>query len=433
MSNFNFRNFQKTIDNLQAAVDNHPRVSNSVVAPAKELLPFVRSFIEYHRQTTTRLSTEIDNYKKQISDLNNINELKFQKIIDKLESEPHTIQTTSATTQNNPQKPNFKTVLVKPKNNLLSPTEVKEAICNTVSTLDIKCNQVSINKTNVAFKFPNESSKNEFINRVSNDPNFNQALEAYEPTPKCPTIVLKNLDYSTNESEIVNQLIIQNDLDDLDNHIKLLFTIKKRYYFDAVLCISPHMFNKLQQRTLYLGWTACNAEETFLLGHCSNCLNFQHRTSTCPNKNNKKCKKCGLSFSTIRRDHQQSEFSTHIKNCANHKCCLCLEKNLPTDHAALSDQCPIYQKKVRFIKDRTCYDGQKEVKFFNRPLPNTPSNTHTTSPQQPQQQSRKNSHTDLTPPPKHLLTAPTSHLHRHSPSIPPNLDLSTQPYTRKFQ
>nr|XP_027200162.1 uncharacterized protein LOC113794256 [Dermatophagoides pteronyssinus] len=371
---------KSAITNMHKALNSHQRVHPEVTGPAKELAVQSQKLLDLYLSMTDQLKSQIDNYRLLINDTQTDNNEKLQKILDKLESTPANEKPTPYNVvAQNPPKINYKTVLVKPKNNLLNPPQTKEAICNSIPACDIKCNQISINKTNVAFKFSNENSKNKFLKSVSENPDLNTAMEAYEPTPKCPTIKLKNIDYSTNESDIINQLIMQNDMQDLKNHIKLLFTIKKRHYFDAILCVSPHVYDLLFQRTLFIGWSACIAEQTFLLGHCSNCLSFQHRTKDCPNKSSKKCKNCGISFSTTRINNQQSEFITHIKNCSHFNCCHCAEKNLPAEHPALTDLCPLYCNKIKQTWDRTCYDSSTKVKFFNKlSIPNVTNNNPST-------------------------------------------------------
>ncbi|KAH9421211.1 hypothetical protein DERP_012784 [Dermatophagoides pteronyssinus] len=282
---------------MNKALNAHQRVHPEVTGPAKELAVQSQKLLDKYLAVTESLKSQIDNYRSLLNDTQTDNNEKLQKVLDKLESIPVNMSTPYNVVAQNPPKTCYKTVLVKPKNNLLSPPQAKEAICNSIPASDIMCNQISINKTNVAFKFSNENSKNKFLKRVSENTDLNTAIDAYEPTPKCPTIKLKNIDYSTNESDIINQLITQNDLQDLRSHVKLLFTIKKRHYFDAILCVSPHVFELLFQRTLFIGWSACNAEQIFLLGHCSKCLSFQHRTKDCPSQSNKKCKNCGISFS----------------------------------------------------------------------------------------------------------------------------------------
>ncbi|XP_027200250.2 uncharacterized protein LOC113794333 [Dermatophagoides pteronyssinus] len=374
-------NVNKAIKNLQKVFEDHPRTAANIQLPAKELISLTQNLITHFKATISSLTSEVEGYKSIIDKHLLDKDEKLQTILDKINSNSNNTIPQYNTIAQIPPRPINKTVLVKPKNNLLTPPQAKDAICNAIPTGDIKCNQISINKSNVAYKFSCENSKNKFINLIKSNESLNLSLEAYEPTPKCPTIILKNLDYSTNESDIINNLVIQNDLQDFDHHMKLLFTIKKRFYYDAVLCVSPHIYDSLTQRTLFIGWTAVNAQNMFLLGHCSKCLSFQHRTNDCSN-HLKKCKNCSLSFSNARVNNKHSEFSLHIRNCSTLKCCHCQDKNMISDHAALSENCPFYRQKIQFVWEKTCYDPTTKVQFFNKPsnikTTNAPNNNNTT-------------------------------------------------------
>lgn len=355
-------NFEQSINNMSKTIDENPRVKSCVLTAAQELIKTSKIFLVQNDFIIKNLQNELKSCKEELLSIQNNNNIQNLN-----QTIPKSAATNSYanTLSKPPKKQSMKTILVKSKDELLKPNQIKEAICNAISSNEICCNQIILNKTNVAFKFPNDSSKSKFLNRIAANQILNQKIEAYTPTPKCPTIIIKNIDYSTPESELLNKIITQNNLSNLAKHIKILYIVKKRFYYNAVLCISPHIFDQIIHKNLYIGWSACPNEETFLLGHCSKCLSFQHKTKECQ-ADTKMCRNCGLSFSTKKTiNDNTSEFTQHVKNCTQLKCYHCLEKNLQTNHAALSPECPIFKNKIRQIKEKTCYDETTVVNFKN--------------------------------------------------------------------
>ncbi|XP_075678767.1 uncharacterized protein LOC142645703 [Dermatophagoides pteronyssinus] len=313
--------------------------------------------------------TLIKNLRDQVAFLENHNQLMMNNIVTKLDEniKSTNVKTYKDALSSKPTNQNLITILVKPKQNSnINPSQVKELICNTINPTKFKCVNVQTNKTNVAFKFRDVTNKNKFLNEIQLETKIYNHIEAYEPQPKCPTIIIKNIDYSILESDLIQTLIVQNDNLDLKaENIKILYTIKRKFFYNAVLCVSPHLYNKIHDQTLTHGWTASIVEETFLIGACNRCLSFRHRTKECPLKDKKNCKNCGKCFSTIQTDNSLSEFQIHIKSCKTTICFNCTENNSTTDknHPCQSTECPIYNSKLKQIKESTSYDENKIVKF----------------------------------------------------------------------
>ncbi|KAH9510654.1 hypothetical protein DERF_009166 [Dermatophagoides farinae] len=141
------------LSNMKEALATYPRTNSKIISPADELILHTESFILSHQHSISLLKSEINLYKQQISDLKSINDDKFHKIVEKIESSQtsQSSVTYSSVAQNSSVRnpiPNYKTILVKPKNSLLSPPQVKEAICNSISTYDLNAiKSLSINLT----------------------------------------------------------------------------------------------------------------------------------------------------------------------------------------------------------------------------------------------------------------------------------------------
>ena len=381
-------NFDNAINDLEKALTTHNRVLPEVRNPAKNLITASKQYMESLQQEISNvksqqsLNNNFSTYlEKIISVINSNNDEKNQtlaniaEMVTKMQSSLNNNATTptysAAVTNNKPVQPTMKTILVRSENT--QPKDIKNIICHSINPDNMNCKEILINKTNVAFKFLNVTGMNKFTKELkSND--STKIFTAYEPSPKCPTIQIKNIDYSVPQSEFINKLISQNNLTEYKNNIKLLFTIKRKNYYNAIICVSPHLYHKIINSPIVVGWTASHTEEIFLLGHCNKCLSFSHKTRDCQN-NTKCCNKCSSSHSHTPSDNSPSPFLTHIKNCNTIFCKPCAEKNLPSNHSPLSETCPIYIRRVENIQKQTSYDQSIVVKFFTKNPPQMPNST----------------------------------------------------------
>lgn len=356
------KDLELKISITKQAIKQHPRVTNEVMDPALALVRSAEKFLMAHKLYISGLKEQIQLLKQQNDDYKN-------DIINKIDSAPKACDYKEALMK--PKKDKNITVIAKPREGSdMNSNQIKELICNTINPSDFKCEKIQINRYNVAYKFSDNNSKDKFLSSIASIPSIGNVTEAYEPRPKCPTIILKNLDYSTLESDLIQQLTEQNPHLNLSaSNFKFLFSIKKKYHYNAILCVSPHVFHKIVDQTITIGWTATLVEETFLISSCNKCLSFKHRSNSCPLEGNKKCRKCGNIFSTFNRNNQQSDFQVHIKSCNTLKCVNCSEDRFfahNTHHHSQSDDCPSYSAKLKFTKNNTCYDEQKDIKFFPR-------------------------------------------------------------------
>ncbi|KAJ6215673.1 hypothetical protein RDWZM_010173 [Blomia tropicalis] len=349
------------INKLKEAARTHSRVSPSVLEPANDL---IKSAEEYIDKTAFQFQQLLDT----IQQLKEENEFLKNSVIEQLHQISNQNKPSFSEAVQKPVKVSTKTLLVKAKEgNNITPKELKQVLCNAISPINIKCSEIKINRTNLAYQFFSEKAMENFSNEIKNNPNLQNIITAYEPAPKCPNIILKNIDYSTPETDIIKLIIQQNeDLDIHESNLKVLFTIKKAHYYDAIICVSPNIFHNINNKIISVGWTASQAEETFLIGNCGKCLSFNHRTKDCT-ISGKKCKKCNGIFSTKPNGNQKSDFANHIHNCSQKKCFNCIEsKQKEHNHEALSSECPIYNKRLSSIKNKICYDESKEVQFFQK-------------------------------------------------------------------
>lgn len=335
--------FQNLIVDLEKSISDNNRVKPAVLDPATKVC-----------MAWGQLKIAIDN-------LTTTNDV-LARIEKKIDSAKGTPSYSDAV-----RKPvSIKTVIAKSRLPNITPIEVKESICNKLVDKISNCNSVTINSKGVAFNFNGERGKNLLIEAIADDPLLNENIEVYEPRPKCPTIKLCNIDYSVTEHDLIDTLIRNNPiLQDADNSMKLLFSIKKRFYYDAVIVLSPHLFQRLMsnpETTLCAVWSASQAEEIFLVKKCGNCLCFDHGSRDCPLGHMKACRICSKTFST-KPNGNTSDFKNHIKNCESASCINCNRENLNPNHRPDDPSCPIYKRKTSAMQRITCYDSEKIIKF----------------------------------------------------------------------
>ncbi|KAI2807361.1 hypothetical protein RDWZM_009569 [Blomia tropicalis] len=368
--------FQSKINLLEESVNNHRRALPALLKPADAVV-----------QAWNQVKTILDDIGKPHNALSRLEE-KIDNLTLSMKNDPkeNRVPTYSSIVK----KPAaYKTIIAKAKNPVqdnLNPTRVKEAVCNKLRDKVSNCASVTINGKGVVFNLLNEKSKNDLVEAIQNDCDLNAVIDTYEPKPKCPTIKVPNIDYSVAESELISTLCSRNPiLNDGENNLKLLFTIKKKFYYDAILVISPHLFQKLMNSgdtSICTVWSASSVEETFLIRKCGNCLSFEHTTRDCPCKQEKACRKCGNIFSTsTTNNNEQSDFRKHIARCQHINCVSCSKDNLDSRHCFGDEMCVTYKRKCSALQRITCYDSSKIVTYSSSSsqLNQIPTNTQSTT------------------------------------------------------
>ena len=373
---------------MKKVLENHTRVSKSLTDPMNTFIKNVENFLNYCKLEIKKRDDIIevkDTESKKLKSINTTLHTSLEKVdiiaskIDTITSKIEKIENNKTVTSNCPTysqiastPPNIKReiVLVKAKVANLTPNKIKEMICNAINPNEVDSLCITVNKTNVVFELQSEGGKRRLIKLINNHEHLKNTLDASEPNPKCPTIILRNIDYSTPESDLISNIIERNNIVANPSHFRILFTIKKKYYYNAVICISPHILHILQSlpNAIITGWTCSHLEETFLTGHCGRCFSFAHRTKDCNlAQSTKRCRNCGDDFSTVSKTNSISPFAEHIRNCTNNPTCKnCLNHprySSVTQHHPDTQDCPIYQSRLHAIMKQICRDKDTVVLF----------------------------------------------------------------------
>lgn len=365
---------------MDELIKQHSRVG---IAPSiKAFLDSARGFMDFHKRELAMTQKELESEKNVIDSLTKANttiQSSLDKIDEKIKAIGNGSSQVSASYSNMASRPPVfqkHVVLLKATISNLSPAQLKTMICNSLNPSEFDPVGISVNKTNVAVEVSSAKGAKKLIELVKRHEKLKDTVEAYEPNPRCPNVIIRNIDYSTSDSELIETIINRNNLNFEPTHAKILFTIKRKFSYDAVICFSPHAYNALAslQSPIRTGFTGCMFEETVLTGHCSKCLSLSHRTRECTmNRQNKKCQHCLQEFSTIRNGNNDSPFYSHLRNCGPSssppKCANCTSHNKHSsnsDHYSLSMECPLFRARHQSVVKLTCYDKTRIVTFRSR-------------------------------------------------------------------
>lgn len=366
---------------MNAALKAHTRVSKEISEPCMGLLKAINNFLKSHEKMIIEHEREMDaknarideilelnqHYKVLAGDLQDkvltsITELAQQQ--QKQVNQPSYSDALKGRTQGQDAKKEI--VAIKSKDRTMNTREIKTSICNKYKSNQIKCTNLVVNKNNVIFEFDDDAKKKEFIKLIADDEQLK--LEAFEPGPKCPMIVIRNVDKETNEIDLIENMIDANNLREHADrkNFRIVFTTKRKYTYDATIVISPHVFKLIENfSVISVGWNSRRLEETYVVEMCRNCYSYNHRTKFCPIKG-KLCRGCCKEFPTMKIDEdgkRSSPFWQHISECRERKCKHCPVNN--NNHRPDTEECPVYRLKLRKLKSMICYDGEKKVTFYN--------------------------------------------------------------------
>lgn len=154
------------------------------------------------------------------------------------------------------------------------------------------------------------------------------------------------------DEKLIKNILAQNDFGIENPHIKIIkrFTPKEKNYFNVIVEVNTETRAKiLEHQRLFIGWSSCPVKEYFNVLKCFKCAAFGHIQSLCPVKHDV-CPLCSL-------QHRREDCNSNFKRCAN---CVRANSNLSVKidekHTSFDKSCPIYLKKLEFIKSNTTDD-----------------------------------------------------------------------------
>ncbi|UYV71447.1 hypothetical protein LAZ67_8003251 [Cordylochernes scorpioides] len=245
-----------------------------------------------------------------------------------------------------------KTLIISANNNL-NVSGIHQLVSEKIKLLRQEGNKAKITniintKNGTIIKSPNEEDIDQLLESFKNTDEINKISKVYKPKLRDPNILIKSVNKITDITNLPTILCNMNpELDNLQDHIKVLFPIKSnRQEQDILLRVSTQVYQILKKTgKVYTDIQRCEVRDKILVSQCQNCFeNYpKHRTNNCPNLKN--CVKCG----------QEGQ---HL--CSGSiKCCNCTKhpyfKNGNQDHKPNSKDCPIYAKQIEYTMQKTAY------------------------------------------------------------------------------
>ncbi|UYV84556.1 K02A2.6-like [Cordylochernes scorpioides] len=131
-------------------------------------------------------------------------------------------------------------------------------------------NQKNLVDRGTILKSPNEQDIDQLIESFSKIDELNQTCKIYKPNQRDPTIVIKNVNKSTDISDLTNIICEMNpELNNFKNVLKVLFPIKSnKPDHDVVLRVSPRACQAIMKANkIYTDVQRCKVRDKVL--HCS--------------------------------------------------------------------------------------------------------------------------------------------------------------------
>lgn len=182
---------------------------------------------------------------------------------------------------------------------------------------------------------------------------MSNVCEINERTKVLPTIKLVGIsEYNESQSaDFIQKLRVQNELP-IDSHVELLSVkeIKDRKYYTAYIRADVTTYELImQKKRLYVGWDSVKCYQYVNVLRCFKCSSFGHIAEKC-DAMNQVCPRCS-------EDHDIKDCQSDEAKCPN--CVAANSKfntNFDTGHSAWDKNCPVLNKRLKTIRNRTVYD-----------------------------------------------------------------------------
>lgn len=167
-----------------------------------------------------------------------------------------------------------------------------------------------------------------------------------------PRIKILGLSAETQSDDLLVKLKKQNNLPERCE-IKIIRLIEKRKSnsasFSALVETDAFTFDLLlKMKKVNVGWDRCKIVEAVDVLRCFKCSSYGHKANACLNA--LCCPKCG-------EEHEVTNCLSNVERCVN---CMKTKKDgsleqTSTSHAAWSTECPIFQKRLKNMRQRIDY------------------------------------------------------------------------------
>lgn len=174
-------------------------------------------------------------------------------------------------------------------------------------------------------------------------------VKIQEPVKIRPRVLVYGVPANLSNSELIHAIQKQNfehiNLEDMKKQVKpITRSANRNGDYNWIIECEPNMRQKfIEKDKLYLEWSCCRVRDYINMPRCYNCQTYNHVSKYCTAK--QICSLCAV------------EGHSH-KNCPtpnNLKCINCFRFKQPSDHSAVSKECPVYLKSLEAAMKKICY------------------------------------------------------------------------------
>jgi hypothetical protein len=193
-----------------------------------------------------------------------------------------------------------------------------------------------------------------------------KAVVAEKPPKRMPTIVLKDVTNNINETELLDQIVNNNNQikeflkfkgQDISEHMKIKFKFRKKdKKFNDMYClqVSPDLRKIIfKSGRIFIGWNSCRIEDSLPIIRCFRCNDFGHKSTECQLKESR-CGHCAGPHET--KTCTTDSDRNHCTNCAKHNSIPNQKNKYETKHSAYDRTCKSFIRIQSIVKSRIDYE-----------------------------------------------------------------------------
>lgn len=242
-------------------------------------------------------------------------------------------------------------LLVKTNNSAISNKQVEKDVKSQINPRSFGANVTGTKliKDGLLINCCDEESLSKLKEGLKNK--IGSAYKVCEPKKLNPRLIVYSVDQnSDDESEFVNSIIFDNQLNASAGDIKIVKRLKFKNVFNIILDVTPSLFNSIINKgSLYVGWKKCGVKEHFSLPMCYKCCNYGHFKKDCRSQ----CVVCPLCSG----NHERKDCDSDVFSCINCKNLnVKFKMNVSVDHAATDPQCHSHSYKIEQLKTKINYE-----------------------------------------------------------------------------
>ena len=250
-------------------------------------------------------------------------------------------------------------IIIKPKDPVTTPANtIEPLLLQKFNPAKEKITVDNIKKINngIILKTNDKQTADNLENKLKQINELNTKLNIYQPKSLNPTISISNISNYIPNNELISQILDSNEeLVAHKNDLRLLFTQQHTFTKNAVFRVTPAIIGILRKMNMKIpiGYSICNIQLKFFVRQCQNCFKFDHSTKHCSTiHTSHTCSKCAIQYN-----------SSTAHTCSNNICCFnCKfsknsDFNKNTNHLVNTTNCPLYNKQLKLLIDKTDTNG----------------------------------------------------------------------------